>query len=149
MPERAFGSGLQETAIFARPIFLPKFQRPHVLLRLSHGPRPHFSNIFLVLVPSELEKNPHPSQKRIWIVLTRSVPRTPNLDDRTFQLDSRLFSSIFCPVSLPPKITFFSFPKRTKRSHYLKKGQARSSMKISNKAKIILIIINGNVDFTI
>ena len=43
----------------------------------------------------------------------------------------------------------FSFPKRTKRSHYLKKGQARSSIKILNKAKIILIIINGNVDFTI
>ena len=79
----------------------------------------------------------------------RPVPQILNLDDRKFHLDSRPLSTIFPLAKSLFQNHVFSFPKRTKRSHYLKKGQARSSIKILNKAKIILIIINGNVDFTI
>lgn len=132
MPERAFGSGLQETAIFARPIFLPKFQRPHVLLRLSHGPRPHFSNIFLVLVPSELEKNPHPSQKRIWIVLGRPVPSLVPLIwmIEHFNLIPVYFRAFFALWVSLRKSRFFHFP-RGPRGHITSKrvklGQAWKS----------------------
>ena len=56
---------------------------------------------------------------------------------------------LWCISTSAIQFHVFSYPERTKRSHYLKKGQARSSIKIFNKAKIILIIINGNVDFTI
>ena len=44
------------------------------------------------------------------------------------------------------KITFFS-SQEDGRGQIMKKGQAGSSIKILNKAKIILIITNGNVDF--
>ena len=67
--------------------------------------------------------------------------------DRKFQFVSLLLWCNFHLAKSPFHV--FSYPERTERSHYLKKGQARSSIKIFNKAKIILIIINGNVDFTI
>ena len=53
---------------------------------------------------------------------------------------------IICTWNCLFKITFF-VSRKDGRGQIMKKGQAGSSIKILNKAKIILIITNGNVDF--